>query len=347
MAIDSQQTEITVKTETVLRLAGLVLLFVLLYMLRDVVVIVLIAIFLASALNPLVNWLETKKIPRLLGVLIIYVTFFGIVTVLLSLIVPIVSYELNQLLSSLPKIASSASAAGSSYYSDALKEIQNVLNNLTQFLTLSSKSILNLVIGIFGGVISFLAIVIISFYFSVMKQGVASFIRSILPEKYEDYVVELWARSERKIGRWFQGHLLLAISVGLLVYVGLSLFHLKYALILGIIAMVFEIVPVAGPVLSAIPAVIFAFIQSPVLAIWIIVFYIIVHQIESNVIAPLTLGKATGLSPVVVIIAILAGVKLDGILGIILAVPMAVVIVELFEDLARGKESRKAQVINS
>jgi predicted PurR-regulated permease PerM len=205
-----------------------------------------------------------------------------------------------------------------------------------------SRSVLNLIVNVFGGLLSFIAIIIISFYLSVMRQGVSNFIKSVLSEKYENYVIGLWRRSERKVGRWLQGQLLLSLSVGLMVFVGLSLLHIKYALLLGIVAMLLEIIPIAGPVISAVPGILLAFAQSPTLGIWVVVFYIAVQQIESHVFTPLILGKTLGLNPITVIIALLIGGTVAGILGIILAVPAAVVIVEILDDLARQKESRRS-----
>lgn len=174
-----------------------------------------------------------------------------------------------------------------------------------------------------------------------MKQGPAGFIRSVLPAKYEDYVISLWKRAEHKVGRWLQAQLLLALSVGFLVFVGLSLLNVKYALLLGIIATILEIVPIVGPVVSAIPGVILAFAQSPTLGLWVLVFYIAVQQVEGHILAPLILGKTLGLNPVTVIIALLIGGTLAGIIGILLSVPVAVVIVEILDDMAKQKESRR------
>ena len=125
-------------------------------------------------------------------------------------------------------------------------------------------------------------------------------------------------------------------------FVGLSLFHIKYALLLGILAMMFELVPIVGPVMSAIPGIILAFAQSSTLGIGVLVFYTAVQQLESHILAPLILGKTLGLHPVTVVIALLIGGKLAGILGILLAVPVAVVIVEVLDDIAEQRQSKRA-----
>ncbi len=342
---------IHIETGSIFKIIFIILALVFLYLVREVIIILFFAIIIASAIGPFANWLESKKFPRLLGVLLLYLSFFGLIVFLLSLIVPFVAIELGQLTQALPQFVSSLSGAlekaqqtTSSKYFDFFGEIQNLLDSFSQFLFAYSQSAISLIINIFGGALSFVAIIIISFYLSVMRRGVIGFISSIMPEKYESYVISLWKRAEFKVGRWLQGQFLLALSVGLMVYVGLSLLNVKYALLLGILAMVLEIVPMVGPVLSAIPGLILAFTQSPTLGVWVLVFYIAVQQIENNIFVPLILGKTLGLNPVTVIIALLVGGKIAGILGMLLAVPVAVIIVEILDDLARQKENRKAGV---
>ncbi|MDO8584451.1 MAG: AI-2E family transporter [bacterium] len=337
-----------ITTSSIIKVFAVLLAFVFLYLLRDVIVILFFAIVIASAVHPLVNWLEVKRIPRLLAVLLLYLVLASLLAVFFSLVIPIIAFEMTQLGQALPRIFSGLSnaieGAQSSGYFNFLSDLQIALESSSQFLQISSVSVLNFIIGLFGGIVSFLAILVISFYLSVMRQGVPDFLRSVLPDAYEKYVIGLWHRAESKVGRWFQGQLLLALVVGLVVFVGLSLFHIKYALLLGVIAMVFELVPVVGPVMSAIPAVILAFLQSPSpgLGISIIIFYTVVQQLESHVLAPLILGKTLGLHPVTVVIALLIGGKLAGILGILIAVPVAVVIVEVLDDMAAQRQSRKA-----
>ncbi|MEK9194708.1 MAG: AI-2E family transporter, partial [Patescibacteria group bacterium] len=344
----SEQQTLDISTSTIFKVIFIILCFVFLYLIKDVLIILFMAIIIASAVGPFANWLEQRKIPRLLGVLVLYLILFGLLIFLLSLVIPFISLELGQLTQALPKFISNLSGVlekaqqtTTTRYFDFFSEIQNFLDSFSQLLQISAGSALNLVINIFGGVLSFAAVIIISFYLSVMKQGVAGFIRSVLPAKYEDYVISLWKRAEHKVGRWLQAQFLLALSVGFFVFVGLSLLNVKYALLLGIIAMILEIVPIIGPVVSAVPGVILAFAQSPVLGLWVLVFYVAVQQIEAHVLAPLILGKTLGLNPVTVIIALLIGGTLAGLLGILLSVPVAVIVVEIFDDLAKQKESRR------
>lgn len=345
---EQNHVHVEISIASVFRVLLILLFFVLLYVLQDIVIVLLFAIILASAIAPFASWLERKGLARLWGVLLLYLVVFGLIGLVFSMIIPFASQELSQLTVVFPKIVERLSSSldsvqqGAPKYFDFVSEIQNMLDSFSNYLQEFAQSSVGFIVSIFGGIFSFVAIIVISFYLSVMKKGVESFLSSVVPEKYEAYAIDLWKRAEIKVGRWLQGQLLLGLIVGLLVYVGLSLMHVKFALVFGIISMILEIVPVAGPVLAAIPAIALAFLQQPSLGIWVLVFYVAVQQIENHLLVPLVLGKTLGLNPVVVILALLIGAKLAGLAGAVLGVPVATVIVEILDDMARHKESRRA-----
>jgi predicted PurR-regulated permease PerM len=346
---NGKQLQVDIPTATVLKVIFIILFFVFLYLLVDVLIILLFAIIIASAVSPFADWLDEKKFPRLLGVILLYLSIFAMVLFLLSLVIPFISLEINQLTKDLPEFIQNVSTsieeaqeATSSRYFDFFNEILNLLDGFSEYLAISSQSVFSFIISIFGGILSFLAIIVISFYFSYMKNGIEKFVRAVLPKRYESTVLSVWKRSERKVGRWLQGQLLLALLIGLSVYVGLSLLGIKFALLLGIIAMILELVPGVGPVLAAIPAIILAFVQGPaILGVWVILLYTIIQQIENHVLVPIVLGRTVGLNPVVVIISLLIGAKLAGILGVIIAVPVAAILVEVLEEIAHQTGYKK------
>lgn len=344
----AERAQVDISTISVFRGLLVVVAFILFYLLSDVLVIMLFAIVIASAVAPFIAWFEKRGVPRLVAVLLLYILVFSLVLTLTSLVVPSVSTDLSSLATYLPKLTSKLSTSldsvqqGSPKYFDFVGEIQNILDFLASSLQQVSQSALNLVVGAFGGLLSFTAVIVISFYLAVMKNGVQNFLAAVAPEQYEDYVIDLWRRAEVKVGFWLQGQLLLALIVGLLVYVGLSILGVRFALVFAIITMFLEIVPVAGPVLAAIPAVLMAFVQQPSLGLWVLGLYVIVQQTENHLLVPLVLGKTTGLNPVVVILAILIGSQLAGVAGALLGVPVATIVVEVLDDMAQRKTSRRA-----
>lgn len=341
---EQDRVTIDIPTSVILKAILIVLFFVFLYTLSNVIVILLFAIIIASAITPFADWLDEKKFPRLLGIMLLYIFFFGLVAFFLSLVIPFITIEINNLIKDLPNFISSVStsieqAQQSSRYFNFFDDILNFLDSFSQSIAASSGSVFTFIINIFGGLVSFVAIIVISFYLAYMRNGVENFMRAVVPTRFEPVFLRVWRRSEKKIGRWAQGQLLLALIVGVATYIGLSIIGIKFALILGILAMVFELVPHVGPVLSAIPAVLLAITQGGFgLALWVILMYIIVQQAESHILVPLILGKTLGLNPVVVILALLVGGKLAGIPGFILGVPVAAILVEVLEEFAPKKE---------
>ena len=190
----------------------------------------------------------------------------------------------------------------------------------------------------FGGALSLILIIVISFYLSVQEHGIENFLKIVTPREYEGYILDLWARSRRKIGLWLQGQFLLGILVGVLVFLGLTILGVKYALLLAILTAIFEVIPVFGPVMAAIPAVGIAFLQKPVLGLSVLVLYFIVQQFENHLIYPLVVRKTIGVPPLLVVLALVIGGTLGGFFGLLLSVPIAAVLVEVVNDIARKKE---------
>ncbi len=346
----AERTQIDISASSIFRALLLVLGFVLLYLLSDVLMILLLSIVVASAVSPFVTMLQRRGIPRIFGTLALYLLVLALGAALTSLVLPFITADVSNLTEFVSKITSQLSTSidtvqqGAPKYFDFASEIQNILAVLSGYLQQFTQSGFSLAVSAFGGLFSFIAIIVISFYLSVMKNGIENFLQAVIPERYEEYIIDLWRRVEVKVGLWLQGQLLLALIVGLLVFVGLTLLKVKFALVFAILAMALEIIPVAGPVLAAIPAILMGFVQSPVLGLWVLIMWVAIQQTENHVLVPLVLGKSTGLNPVVVLLAILIGWQLAHIIGAVLAVPVATIFVEILDDMARLKSSRRATV---
>ena len=335
---------ITISPGTIFRVIFIILLLVFFYLIRDVIVIFLFALIIASAIAPAVNLLGKIKIPRVLGALIVYIVVIGILGLLISLVVPTVARDIKDLSANLPNYIESLSdkfesfQRASSKYQDFIVQFQKFLAGTGDLLKKSSANIFSTAINFFGGIFSFLVALVISFYLSVQKRGVQRTLTAIVPHEHRDYVLSLWERSQKKLGRWLQGQLFLGIIIGVLVYIGLSFLDVKFALLLAILAAVLEIFPYIGPVLAAIPAIILGFLQAPILGLWVLILYLVIQQMENYLIVPLVIGKIVKLNPVIVILALLVGGRLGGIPGMILAVPITAVLAEFFRDLIKKRK---------
>lgn len=314
------------------------------YLLRNTVLVLLTAVVIASAVNPAANWFTKFKIPRVLAVLLVYIVAFGIILGTLFFFLPPlfddfsdiafkIPAQINTLINDNPTWSTAITLFGDFSTKFSVQDI--VGSGL--FSSSLPKNAIDLTRAIFASVLNLVLIVVISFYLAVQKNGVENFLRVIIPSSREEYVIDLWQRTEIKIGRWMQGQLILAVIIGPLVFLGLTLFQVKYALTLAIIASVFEIIPIFGPILSAVPAVIFGFGDSVTLGLILIGFYLIIHQFENHLLYPLVVKKIIGVNPLIVIMSLIVGYELAGFLGIILAVPLATLLMELVSDIEKSK----------
>lgn len=324
-------------------IAGLVLLAA--YKLQSLILILLVAVIIATAVGQGSKLLARYKISRIWAVLIIYVGFFAVIFAGFSFLLPPLFNDLTDLASGLPARLNAITEVNPSV--DPLASITgglatsfslgDIIVQIQKFILQLSDSIFSTASVIFGGVFSFILILVISFYLAVQEKGIENFLRIVTPLKYEEYLLGLWNRTENKIGLWFQGQLILGVLVGFTVWLGLSIMGVKYALTLGIIAAVFEIIPFFGPILSAVPGVLLGFSMGTGLGLIVLAFYIVVQQLESHVIYPLVSKKVIGVPPLIVILSFLAGAELYGFLGMVIAVPLATVIMELADDMEKHK----------
>lgn len=327
---------------SVVKVIAVLLILVFLYVVRDIIVLIFASVILSAAICPWVDWFEKKKIPRALGIFIIYFSLFLIVALTIALLVPTVLDQVRQLSGNFPyyydKIASAFNALPQASGVDNITEgVQSGLESLGSFVGQATQGIFSTLSGIFGGIISFFVVLVTIFYLSLEQNGIKKFLVTVTPNHYHDKFSRLGSKIENKIGRWFRSQLLLCLIIGALTFIGLKLFGIKYALLLALIAGVTEIIPYIGPILGAVPAIFLAFAQSPILALWAIVLYVVIQQIENHILLPVIMRKAVGLHPIIVIVVILVGAKLGGILGAVLAVPVATAVAVFFSDFFGDK----------
>lgn len=357
MGKERNEMTLHISSASIIKTIVISVLFVVLFLLRDLVLVVLAAIVVASSIEPIAKWFIARRIPRLPSVVFIYF-FLAVIFIggFYFLVLPLLN-DSSGFLSSLPQYINqgSVSIQGSSFIQSEpiFQQISHgfSLEAFTdqghKILASLSSGFWNTVSVVFGGLLSFVLIIVLSFYLSVQDDGVGKFLKIISSRRYEDYVVRLWKRAEIKIGLWMQGQLLLVVIIAVLVYLGLALFGVRHALLLAVLAGAFELIPLFGPILAAIPAILIGFVDGGVsMGLLIAGFYLVIQQFENQLIYPLVVKKVVGVSPIVVIIALVAGAELAGFIGMILSVPLAAVIMEFVNDLEQHKTSEEIVKLN-
>lgn len=352
MKLPERDTNISITAGTIVK--GLAIIFGawVLWILRDLLMVVITSVILASSIEPGIKFLSKMRIHRIPAVLMTYLSIAAVFFALIFAFVPPIVDEAADITQKLPamtqaidkNILGDKSILTNALWGDkkdgaieANSLMEDFVGKLSGVDT-ESKGVLGAAGAIFGGLFSFVLIVVLSFYFAMQERGIENFLRIIIPFGNEDYAINLWERSKAKIGKWMQGQLLLGVLIFVLVYLGLTIFGVPYAMSLALLAGVLEIIPVFGPILAAIPGVALAFtVGGPTLALIVASFYLLVQQFESHLIYPLVVRKVVGVPPILVILALIIGAKLGGFLGILISVPVAAAIMELVEDIERKK----------
>lgn len=342
---EKSATTVQITTGTIFRAIFLALLLVFLYLVRDVLALIFFSVIIASAIEPIAHWGQRHRIPRLWLILLIYLLGIGFLSAVFYLIIPPLFSEFSDFIHVLPSQLSQKSGL-QTLFGLAPNFPSAISGSLTQLVLGLQKMVEKFTTGffqagmsVFGGAFSLVLIIVISFYLSVQEHGIEKFLQIVTPGKYEKYILDLWRRSQQKLGRWLQGQLLLGLMVGVLVFLGLTILGIKYALMLALLAAIFELIPMFGPVISALPAVAIAFLESPQMALIVIALYVIIQQFESHLIYPIVVRKIIGVPSILVIIAMIVGGTLGGLWGILLAVPITAILVEFLEDLSSKRET--------
>ena len=291
--------------------------------------------FIAYVANPPVCLLEARQVPRTTAILVTYCTIVVIVVLFVVLLLPVITREFNEALEGLPTQVDGLSASFHKAVSgfrrikvplfldniiiQALDRLQELSDQLVRRAT-------ETLFGLLSGAAALVISPILAYYLLRDWSSFADRFQAILPLDNKDQILSMLSEINQVLAGFIRGQLLVSLLVGLLITIGLLLTGVKFAVLIGLLAGVFNLIPYFGPVMGAIPALVFALAESPVKALWVIVIFAMANQVESSLLAPRILSERVGLHPLTVIFAVLAGASLLGILGMLLAVPVAAIL---------------------
>lgn len=322
----TSKIEISYKTIVFTTLFLLLLWF--LIQIREIIFLVFVSFILMSAFKPLVDYLERVHVPRVFSILVIYILIIFFIGFAASSLLPPLITQTIHLGERMPD-----------YIVKVLPFVQFDSQVLAQQITPLGQNLISVTIGLFSNIIALFTLFVISFYFLIERKNLETQLANFMGEEGSKRLVNILKKIEERLGAWVRGQLLLALTIGLSTFIGLSLLGIPYTLALSLLAGILEIIPIIGPIISAIPAILIALTISPFLALVTIALYFIIQQAEAHLIVPLVMQKAIGIPPVVTIIALLVGAKLSGIGGALLAVPVVVTLETIISEYLKLKES--------
>ncbi len=333
-----------------------------LWSLHDTLLVLVLAFFLSIVIDSSVRFFERMRIPRSIAVILVYVIFLSLAVFLIISLIPIVATEVQNfarflnnrvdvLLTkqeiTLPFLSDALNIKLTALLQEALRNLEikdqaTTLFNFGQNLSTAAQSWLSYAIGIAGSVFNFIAsfflILILTFFIQMERENIVDYFRFLLPHGYRNYYDNKADAIYHKMSQWFQGQLILCLSIGVLTFIALTILGMPYSFTLALLAGFTEFIPVAGPLIAAIPAVFIALTQAGfVWALVIMLVYYVIQTCENNLLVPLIMKHAVGLSPIVIMLGMLVGISfptvIHPILGIVLAVPLTTVISIFMNDL--------------
>jgi predicted PurR-regulated permease PerM len=344
-----ETTTISISTGTVIKILVILTVFAGLFYVRDFLIALLVAVVLASTVEMPIKALGKWGVPRSISVISIFLTLLLLVAATVFVFLPPLADDIALFVKTLPKILDSVRIFGRDM---GFKDLSVALSDLSR--DISKGEILSIIktsvfgtSGFFattsvvvGGVINLVLTFVLAFYLALEENGVQKFLQLIFPKRQEEYIIGLWSRAQRKIGLWMQGQLLLSLLVSLLVYIPMLILDMPYATLLAILAFTGELIPMVGLTLATVPALFLAWVHGGTSLLGVVaIIYFIISQLENHVLYPKVMNKMVGVPSVLVIIAIVIGAKLAGIWGVLLAVPLASILMELADDINKRKSN--------
>jgi len=309
--------KIEISHRTIIFTIAFVILMALLWQIRQIIVGLFVALILMTAINPAVDRMEKMKIPRILGIILVYLLIIAVVGLAIAGIIPPLVDQTSTLMTNAPKFIEDFGIPNID---------QRIIESQIQQLGSIPANLVKISVSILGNIVAIAALLVITFYLLLERKNLNRYLHILFggdgEKKAEKFIDEM----EKKIGSWVRAQLTSMVIIGVMSYLGLRLLGIEFALPLALLAGIFEIVPNIGPVLASVPAIFAGLAISPLMALAVVALYFLIQQIEANFIYPQIVSREAGVNPLITILSLTIGFKLGGILGAILAVPLVLLI---------------------
>jgi predicted PurR-regulated permease PerM len=338
--------------ETVLTVAGVAIVLAALWSAREALMLVYVSALIAMGFSPIVRVIEQRhaterrRVPRWLAILIIYVAILGVLVLIGLMVIPPLVAQAEALWTKMP--------AEFNKFQTFLIQYKLMTHRVTLEEAVQNApsgtggnavgTVLVAISSVIGGVFGLITILILTFYLLIEANAMFEYFARFLPASRRADVAVAAREAVTKVSAWLRAQLILAGVMGVFAAVGLGLMGVPYFYVIALIAAIGETIPIVGPVIGGVTAVAVAITVSPKLALTVGVYFLVLHQLEANVLVPKIMERRVGVSPVAVMIALLVGGALWGLVGAILAIPTAALLSVVIEEIAAGRDVRIQRV---
>ena len=330
-----EEQTLDISWKTIAKIFIAIFVFYLIYLAREIALWFFFGLAISILFEPAINFLRKLWIPKIVAIILIYVSVLGLLGLMVYLTAPIFIIELKQFSNYLPDYFNKINPILQQLGIDFAQSFSELASSLVGGLEQSSKGIMNAVIAFFGGLSSAIVILTIAFFLSLEDRGPERFLAFISPQKYQEHVVSFFEKAQIKVVAWFGARIIACTFVGIGSFIVFYIFGIEYAFLLALISGILNFVPYIGPLITAVLLLVFVMVAS---GSWLVTLYVLlavwaVQAIENNLLTPFLMKKMINLPPVLVLISLLFGAKIFGFLGTIFIVPIAGIIYEFVREL--------------
>lgn len=320
---------------TIAKISVAVILMYVLYLIRDILVWFLFALIISILFNPAIDLLHRRRIPRVLAASFVYVAVFGGLILFLYSLSSMFINEIQAFSESFPKYFEKTLPVLKTVGVQPFADAESFLRTTSGAVQQMAANIFNALFVVFGGIFSTIFVISVAFFLSLEEKAMAKGLSIIFHPKYESTIFALWGRAQKRVTSWFVTRIFSSLFVGVLSYLTLFLFNTRYPVSLALSAGIFNFIPIVGPLFTGILIFVVVGLDSLFMAIFVVAAFILIQQVENNILTPALTKKFVGVSPALVLIALAIGGKLWGLLGAILIVPLVAIIAEFLPDFLR------------
>lgn len=338
----SSEKTLDVSWATMLKVGVAVLGFYFLYLVSDIVILVVFALVISVLFAPVIDFLQQKKINRVLAASLVFVAVFGFFGLSVYLVSLTFISEVRQLTFDFSQYFERFSPPLRGLGFEAFQDLEVFLGSLEGWLRGASENILAAISLVFGGIFAAVVVFFLAFFFSLEEKGMEKVIRALFPHKYENLALNLWTRSQQKISGWFGVRLLTSFFVGFVTFLALKIFKVDYAITLGLFAGITNLIPYLGPLFAGAVITILVMLNDWLKGVFVLVVFFLIQQVEGNILNPILTKKVIGLPASLVLIALILGGKLFGFLGVLLAIPLAGILFDFLKEFLEKRKSKGA-----
>ena len=343
MISDREYTHRMVRT--VLTVTAVALVVAVLYAARDALMLIYVSVLIAMGFSPLVRVIERKerrhRVPRVLAILVIYLAIIGVVVLVGVIVVPPLIDQATALWDRAPQTFNNFQNTLIKYRLMTHKiSLQEAVQNAPAGT--GGNAVTTVLLAVWtlgGGIFGIITILILSFYLLIEAESFFNYFLRFVNEPQRDHVKTASREVVAKVSAWLSAQILLAGVMGTFAAIGLGFLGEPFYYVVALIAAIGETIPIIGPIIGGVSAVIVAFTSSPKLALEVGIYFLILHQLEANILVPKIMEKRVGVSPVTVLVALLIGGALWGIVGAILAIPTAAILSVIVDELTTGADN--------